>query len=59
MVEVSLPPLSKEGINTQAIQQILRKTDWNKAKAARLLGVDRKTLYRKIAKYRIFEGTSE
>jgi two-component system response regulator HydG len=31
----------------------LEKTGWNKAKAARLLGFDRKTLYRKIQKLNI------
>ena len=31
----------------------LEKTGWNKAKAARLLGIDRKTIYRKIEKYKI------
>jgi len=41
-------PLPKNG--TEAIREALEKTAWNKAKAARLLGVDRKTLYRKIAK---------
>ncbi len=37
----------------QMIRKALRKTDGNKAKAARLLGMDRKTLYRKIERYRI------
>ncbi|SDP71851.1 sigma 54-interacting transcriptional regulator [Desulforhopalus singaporensis] len=35
----------------------LNKTDWNKAKAARLLGIDRSTLYRRIQKYRISRPT--
>jgi len=33
--------------------QILNRTDWNKAKAARLLGMSRGTLYNKLMKYRI------
>lgn len=35
------------------IVQALAQTGWNKAKAARLLNIDRKTLYTKIAKYNI------
>ncbi|MBM4055796.1 MAG: sigma-54-dependent Fis family transcriptional regulator [Planctomycetes bacterium] len=38
------------------IVHALEKTDWNKAKAARLLGIDRKTLYMKIVKYNITEN---
>jgi two-component system, NtrC family, response regulator HydG len=36
----------------------LEKTAWNKAKAARLLGIDRVTLYRKIKKHGILEDPS-
>ncbi|WP_457572518.1 sigma-54 dependent transcriptional regulator [Desulfovulcanus sp.] len=38
--------------------QVLKETDWNKAKAARKLGIDRRTIYRKIEKYKI-TGPSE
>lgn len=43
----------EEGDETQKILQALEKTGGNKAKAARLLGFDRKTLYRKIEKFNI------
>ncbi len=44
------------GVKTEAEEKqelisILEKTDWNKAKAARLMGVSRPTLYRKLEKY--------
>jgi PAS domain S-box-containing protein len=48
-----------EGDDAQAIRQALRKTAGNKARAARLLGVDRKTLYRKIARYGISAESPE
>ncbi len=50
--EASIP----KGIETdyaQAIIQTLEKTAWNKAKAARLLGISRRTLYRKIEEFNI------
>ena len=37
----------------ELIRQTLRQTDGNKAKAARLLGIDRTVLYRKLKKYHI------
>ncbi len=37
----------------ETIVQALAQTGWNKAKAARLLNIDRKTLYLKMAKYNI------
>jgi len=37
----------------EVILQALEKTAWNKAKAARLLGISRQTIYRKIDEYKI------
>ena len=45
----------KKEDDTQAMLQALEKTDWNKAKAARLLGISRQTLYRKIEMYNLLK----
>ena len=41
----------------QKILQALNNTDWNKAKAARLLGVSRRTIYRKIDNLKLSKPT--
>ncbi|MFO7666748.1 MAG: sigma 54-interacting transcriptional regulator [Desulfobacterales bacterium] len=41
-----------------AILEALNKTAWNKAKASRLLGINRVTLYRKIKRYNLSQDTS-
>ena len=46
---------SLDDIDKQHIHNVLLKAKGNKAKAARILGVDRKTLYRKIEKLGIME----
>ncbi|MEE9606074.1 MAG: sigma-54 dependent transcriptional regulator, partial [Candidatus Scalindua sp.] len=52
-----IQPLERKKRNDrQAIVQALEKTGWNKAKAARLLGIGRRTLYLKIEKYNITEN---
>ncbi|GAF03520.1 sigma-54-dependent transcriptional regulator [Saccharicrinis fermentans] len=43
----------KEKSEKEMIIETLEQTRYNKAKAARILGIDRKTLYNKIHKYRI------
>ena len=58
-----LPSDFKEGAGSfeervdsaEEIIQALEKTLWNKAKAARVLGVSRRTLYRKIKDYNIMQ----
>ncbi len=46
-------PLGKSlaDVERQHIQRILRETAWNISQAARVLGIDRVTLYNKIRKY--------
>ena len=39
--------------SSEIILQALKKTDWNKAKAARLLRISRQTLYRKIQEFKL------
>ncbi|RJR22018.1 MAG: sigma-54-dependent Fis family transcriptional regulator [Desulfobacteraceae bacterium] len=40
------------------ILQVLRTTGWNQSRAAQVLGIDRKTLRSKIARYRLSRGDS-
>lgn len=42
-----------ESEEKQELISILEKTDWNKAKAARLMGISRPTLYRKLEHYHL------
>ena len=54
--ELSLP-MTMEEIERAAINQVLALTAGDKAKAARILGIGRKTLYRKLESYK--ESTSD
>ena len=46
-----VPTLHDEVDERQRIEEALRQTGGNKAKAARLLGIDRKTIYNKMEKW--------
>lgn len=48
-----IPSPVEDRFDCAAIFNALEKTGWNKAKAARLLGVSRQTLYRKLEEYKI------
>ncbi len=43
----------------QAILQALKKTSWNKTRAAQLLGISRRSIYRKIKEYKIIKEKSQ
>ncbi len=45
--------MDRQTAEQKAILQALEKTAWNKARAARLLGISQRTLYRKISEYNI------
>ncbi|MBC8176191.1 MAG: helix-turn-helix domain-containing protein [Deltaproteobacteria bacterium] len=47
-------PKSLEDVEQDHIMAVLEKTGGNQSKAAEILGVNRKTLYKKIHKYQIF-----
>ncbi len=50
------PSVKTDSQEKQELISILENTDWNKAKAARLLGVSRPTLYRKLEKHHLEQG---
>lgn len=47
----AVPTLHDEADERKRIEEALRQTGGNKAKAARLLGIDRKTIYNKMEKW--------
>ncbi len=51
--QVSVPEGGLQEMERKMIQEVLRKTGYNKQKAAKLLGISRTTLYDKIRRYRI------
>ena len=51
-IENSMPENLQE-LEKMYIEIILQKENWNKLKASQVLGIDRKTLYKKIKDYKL------
>ncbi|MEJ2368772.1 MAG: sigma-54 dependent transcriptional regulator [Acidobacteriota bacterium] len=49
--------LSLTSVERQHIQRVLHETAWNISRAARVLGIDRATLYNKIKRYELKKAT--
>jgi len=49
-------PESLKMVEKMHIKKMLDKNDWNISKAARIMDIDRQTLYNKIEKYEIKRG---
>jgi transcriptional regulator with GAF, ATPase, and Fis domain/pSer/pThr/pTyr-binding forkhead associated (FHA) protein len=54
--EAKFHPLSLADMEREHIQAMLEHTEWNKSRAASLLGIERSTLDRKIQRYQIVES---
>jgi len=55
--KIAIPKIPVKGPRQdQEILNALNKTGWNKAKAARQLGISRRTIYRKISKHKFDNG---
>ncbi len=50
-VSSGLLPARKEAVERKEIERVLEETRWNKKRAAEILGIDRKTLYARIAQW--------
>jgi transcriptional regulator of acetoin/glycerol metabolism len=50
--KISVSP-DLETMEKAYIHYVLHQTDWNKSKAAKILGIDLSTLYRKMDRYSI------
>jgi transcriptional regulator of acetoin/glycerol metabolism len=44
-------PTTLEEVERRHIEIVLKAVGWNKARAARKLGIDRATLYRKLSRF--------
>lgn len=56
---IFIPNKPLEEIEKQYIYEVLKDTSWNKSKSAKILGIERRTLYNKIDKYNLKRGGGE
>ena len=52
-LSIFIPDKPLEEIEKQYIYEVLKENNWNKSKSARILGIERMTLYKKINKYNL------
>jgi DNA-binding NtrC family response regulator len=52
-LSIFIPNKQLEEVEKQYIHEVLKKNNWNKSKSARILGIERMTLYKKIKKYNL------
>ncbi len=52
------PEVSLETVEQEHIVAILNRTNWNKSRAAEILGIERSTLDRKLKRYRVSRPTN-
>ncbi len=52
-LSIFIPDKRLEDIEKQYIYEVLKDNDWNKSKSAKILGIERMTLYKKINKYKL------
>ena len=57
--EASTPRPTLEELERDYIATVLGETRWHRMQAAHILGIDRRTLYRKIRTYRLQPTTPE
>ena len=51
--------MSLERLEAEYLRRVLRKTQGNKTLAAQILGLDRRTVYRKVAELGLEEGEKD
>jgi len=52
-LSIFIPNQPLEDVEKQYIHQVLKENNWNKSKSAKILGIERMTLYKKIRKYNL------
>lgn len=50
---IFIPDKQLEDVEKQYIYEVLKENNWNKSKSAKILGIERMTLYKKIKKYNL------